>query len=331
MEETESRIVAGESARDARAPTVRRVFRWATVVVLAGLAVPALARLTGWEPGPVVWLVALMPWFTFACLIPFALALLGRSWPLAAASGALAALGMAWLAPLYLAEGAEDDVVLTVASANLLLGQADADAVVTMVGEHEIDVLAVQELTPDAVERLRAAGLDDLMPYSALDAAWGASGSGLWSRLALTESAPVGGMTFRAVRADMVVGGRAVAVFSVHPAPPGSRAHQSWSADLARLAAVLDAESGAAVVAGDFNTTRDHPGFRRLESLGYADAADQAGAGFIPTFPEGSLPIPVVAIDHVIARDVPWVASDVVAVTLTGADHRALVVTYSGQ
>jgi endonuclease/exonuclease/phosphatase (EEP) superfamily protein YafD len=336
MVEEESRIGDDGPIDRARAPTARRTTRrplkWASVVLLAGLALPALARLTGWEPGPVVWLVALMPWFTFACLLPFALALLGRSWPLAAASGALATLGIAWLAPLYVAEGApgEGDAVLRIASANLLLGQADADAVVTMVREREIHVLAVQELTPDAADRLREAGLDVLMPYSALEDELGAGGSGLWSRLPLSEPTTVEGLSFNAVRADIEVEGRAVAVFSVHPFPPGPRDHERWSADLAQLAVVLEAETGPAVVAGDFNATRDHRAFRQLEALGYVDAADQAGAGFVPTFPEGLLPTPVVAIDHVIARDVPWAATEVVSVALTDTDHRALVVTYSG-
>lgn len=330
MAETESRSVADGSTPGARAPLVRRVFRWAAVVALAGLVLPAVARLTGWEPGPVAWLVALMPWFTFACLVPFALALLGRSGPLAAASGALVAMGIVWLAPLYVAEGADGDPVLTVASANLTYGHADADEVVTMVRDRGIDVLAVQELTPDAVERLRAAGLEDLMPYSALDAAWGAGGSGLWSRLPLSAAVSVEGMTFNAVRAETEVDGRDIAMFSVHPMPPGPTEHERWRADLARLAEVLDAETGTAVVAGDFNTTRDHRGFRRLEGLGYVDAADEAGAGFVPTFPEGRLPTPLVAIDHVITRDAPWVATDVATIALTGADHRVLVVVYSG-
>jgi endonuclease/exonuclease/phosphatase (EEP) superfamily protein YafD len=277
----------------------------------------------------VAWLVALLPWFTFACLVPLALALLGRSWTVAAASAALAVVGLLWLAPLYVAEGAEGDPVFTVASANLTYGGADADEVVTLVRERGIDVLAVQELTPDAVERLRAAGLEELMPYSALDAAWGASGSGLWSRLPLSGAVSVDGMLFHAVRAETEVDGRIVAIFSVHPGPPGPTEHERWRADLVRLAEVIDAETGPTVVAGDFNTTRDHRGFRTLEALGYVDAADEAGAGFIPTFPEGRLPTPVAAIDHVIARDAPWVATDVVAVALSGADHRALVVIYS--
>ena len=62
-------------------------------------------------------------------------------------------------------------------------------------------------------------------------------------------------------------------------------------------------------MAGDLNTTRDHVQLRRLEGLGYRDAADEAGAGLRMTFPVGRGVPPLVAIDHVLARDVGAVAT----------------------
>ena len=94
---------------------------------------------------------------------------------------------------------------------------------------------------------------------------------------------------------------------------------------------ILSPTKGPVIVAGDFNATRDQRPFRDLEALGFVDAADQAGAGFVPTFPDGRLPMPVVAIDHVMVRDSRLSAVSVTSVVVPGADHRALVVTYVWQ
>lgn len=332
MGETPDLSTSGDADVSARPrPAWRRVAWWSALVTVIAVAVPASARLIGWEAGPLAWLVAVLPWFTLACVVPAALALLARSWTLAAASVAVAALGLVWLAPLYVAEDSPGESTLTVATSNLLFGQADADAVVAMVRERDVDVLAVQELTPEAVTALRAAGIETLLPHSVLDSAGFASGSGLWSRFPLEHAESVAGMTLRAVRAEANVDGTVTALLSVHPVPPGLLSQEAWRADMARLADVIDAETGATIVCGDFNSTRDHRAFRKLEDLGYVDAPDQAGAGLVPTFPEGRLPTPVAAIDHCIVRNVDWVATGVSSVSLPGTDHRALVVTYSGK
>lgn len=310
----------------------RRLARWAAVASLAAILIPVAARLFSWETGPLAYAVSLMPWVTLAALVPLSLAIIARSRVVTAAS-LLALMGcIAWLAPLFVAadEHPSSSVELRVATANLTLGRADADAVVAMVRDLEVDVLAVQELTPREVDDLRAAGLGEVMPFSELRAQRGVEGTGVWSRIALDDVRDIHGLTSRAVRAQITVAGEPLAFYVVHPWAPGMRDHRQWSADMATLTAVLEVETGAVLVAGDFNTTRDHQSFRELERRGFVDAADQAGAGFLPTFPEGGLPMPLVAIDHVIARDVSLVAVEVHTVSIPGADHRALVVTYAG-
>ena len=331
---------AGEDDADATADAgarrrgghrrLRPFARVAAAVSLAAVAVPVLARLTGWEPGPVAYLVSLMPWVTLACVIPVALALLARSGRLTVAAVLPLAVCIAWIAPLFdssaVASGADAD--LRVATINATFGQADADAIVAMVRDHSVDVLAVEELTPGEADALHAAGLDDAMPYSEVHAEQGFTGAGLWSRQPLASSESVGGLCSRAVRIDIVVASEPLAIYAVHPMAPGVIDHSVWDADMEALATLLEPHDGAVLVAGDFNTTRDHRSFRRLESLGFVDAADQAGAGFLPTFPEGVLPMPLVAIDHVLARDSQLSAVSVQTISIPGADHRALVVTY---
>ena len=48
-------------------------------------------------------------------------------------------------------------------------GAADPAAVLRILRQHDVDVLAVQELTPSMVTRLAAAGLTQVLPFSHLD------------------------------------------------------------------------------------------------------------------------------------------------------------------
>lgn len=310
----------------------RALASWASALGLAAVLVPVVLRLTGWDRGPLAYAVAFLPWVVPACVVPLALALLARSGVLAAAVLVPLIASVAWLVPVFTASSVASaaPVELRVATLNATMGQADASAIVAMVADRSIDVLAVEELTPAEVDALHAAGLDDALPYSELLPQLGVEGTGVWSRLQFNSAMSVQGLRSHAVRVSVTVGKEPVTIYAVHPAAPGLFDHSTWATDMAKLAALLAPRNGAVLVAGDFNTTRDQRSFRELEDLGFADAADQAGAGFLPTFPQGRLPLPVVAIDHIIARDVPFVARDVTAVTIPGADHRALVVTYAG-
>jgi endonuclease/exonuclease/phosphatase (EEP) superfamily protein YafD len=64
--------------------------------------------------------------------------------------------------------------------------------------------------------------------------------------------------------------------------------------------------------------------FRRILAGGFADAADQAGAGYTRSYPADRWYPPLIAIDHVLTRNGP-VATAVDTVTVEGSDHRSLV------
>jgi hypothetical protein len=73
-----------------------------------------------------------------------------RCWLLASAAGAVTAAAIATQIPLYVAD---TGIRLEVMSANLRLGDADAESWVSFVGEH-VKVLTVQKLTPAEPKRL---------------------------------------------------------------------------------------------------------------------------------------------------------------------------------
>ncbi|MDN4471454.1 endonuclease/exonuclease/phosphatase family protein [Demequina zhanjiangensis] len=314
-----------ERPRTERAPDL--------VLAVAALAlmVPWLARLTGYEPGPLTYLVALTPWFTLAWLVLALVAGLTRRWTMLGTVALPTVVSIGWASTMFIGasvDPAEHETV-TVATVNATFGRVDADAVVALVEEYDVDVLAVQELTPDVFEALEAAGLSARLPEVNAWPADGFDGTGLWTRLPVAEPMRVDGFVSKAVHSTVTIGGDDITILAAHPAAPGVQTHRDWDADLALLETVASSIEGPAMIVGDLNATRDHPGFRRLEDAGFRDAADDAGAGFVPTFPEGRLPFPVVAIDHVMARDVDWAAASVETVSLSGADHRALVVTYA--
>ena len=105
-----------------------------------------------------------------------------KRWMLAGLGVCVSAASVATAIPLYVGETADahsGSGVLRVMTANLRLGGADA-GVLTSLAQSRADVLAVQELTPDASRRL-SAGVDAAFPYHVLDERQNASGVGLWN------------------------------------------------------------------------------------------------------------------------------------------------------
>lgn len=210
---------------------------------------------------------------------------------------------------------------------NLEFGQADAAQVVDVVRRERVDVLAAVELTPDAVERLRAAGLEALLPQSHLLAEAGASGSGLWSRYPLTALDPLPGTRFRTPRARLAGPAGPVDVVVAHPSPPTSP--DLAVADLRVLRDAVADVRGPQLVAGDFNATRDVAPFRALLEAGLADAADEVGlaGGAWPglTWPADATVPPVMRLDHVLVSPRHFAVTATRTVSVDGTDHRGVL------
>jgi endonuclease/exonuclease/phosphatase (EEP) superfamily protein YafD len=310
---------------------VRRILAVLAALVCLGVAVPTVAVALRREPGILAILTALMPYVAVVSVVGLLLALLSRDRVVIAVAAVLAVVNVAWQLPLFVADpGGTGTPVLRVMSSNLKYGEGDAQTVVDLVRSQRIDVLALEELTPDAVQRLDDAGLDALLPYSKAQPETTFAGVGLWSRTPLSDVRAIDGLPAHAV-AGVVTdsAGTRVTVVAVHPLAPGVDDHGGRDQDYGNLRAALAAIPGSVVVAGDFNATRDQAPFRGLESDGFLDAADQAGAGFKPTFPNNRRGRAVVAIDHVIARDLParavaWQTHDIAR-----SDHLAVVAVYA--
>jgi endonuclease/exonuclease/phosphatase family metal-dependent hydrolase len=209
---------------------------------------------------------------------------------------------------------------------NARYGTADPAAVVAAVRRYQVDVLAVQELTPELVGGLTEAGLPGLLPHVHADPGPRAFGAGLWSRLPLTPLPPVPGLYAIAPSASVRAGGHAVTVRSVHPVAPMIGHHRRWHQDLFLLRETMAAAAGPQVVAGDFNASRDHRPFRDLLAAGFADCADIAARRPWPgfTFPADRRFPPLMRLDHILVS-AGITVSETHTVAVPGTDHRGVL------
>lgn len=293
----------------------------------------AAVRLIGLDRGPLVQALAFTPYVAGASVLVLGLALaLRRWWPAAlAALAAVALLGTVAPRALAAPQPAAAGPIVRLLTANLLAGAGDARTLVDFVRRHDVDVLTVQEFTPDAQAALDQLGLDRLLPHRQLNAEVGTAGSGLYSRwpvadLGLRRNLEGWGFT-QAYATVAVPGAPPVRVESAHPSAPYALDQVgAWRTDLtAQPPATPD--GGLQILAGDFNATLDHSPLRALLRTGYVDAADAAGEGLTGTWGpyDGDL-IPPVTIDHVLVDERIAVRS-VRVLTLPGSDHRPVLAT----
>ena len=185
----------------------------------------------------------------------------------------------------------------------------------------------MQEFTPGIQERLTAAGLEALLPYSSLAPEYGTTGSAVYSRFPITEpgSRRNGGGFQQAYGTIQPTGAGPVTIESAHPvAPYDLQVLIDWRRDLARQPRA-EPTGTPRILLGDFNATLDHKALRALISRGYREAADADGAGLIGTWgPYSGHPLPPVTIDHVLVDDRIGVR-DVQVHAVPRSDHRSLL------
>jgi endonuclease/exonuclease/phosphatase family metal-dependent hydrolase len=314
-----------EDAVIAAAPTTTgaRAARAAVLTVcrcvLAGVGATALVRATGLDAGTVLALpVAGLPLAAVATAAALgALLALRARWSVAVAVLLLVAQ-TGWLAPRFLPDGADvpaDAVRVRVGTLNLHAGRADPAAVVALVRAQRLDVLAVQEATPDGVRALDEAGLSRLLPHQELHPEVDSS---LYSALPLTRAGLLDRpTTWPQTTAEITLGGRAVRLIAVHTLYPVEHPAR-WAADLAALRPEARPD---AVLLGDLNATLDHADARALLAAGLVDVHAELGRGWAPTWPAA---VPLAQLDHVLHGS-GLAATSVTEHDVPGTDHRAVV------
>lgn len=275
---------------------------------------------------------ALSPYLTIVASGVAALLLFGSSPRLAALALVPLVAAVAIQLPLFFGSGKPppDTVGIRVFTANLRTGLAEPGPLADLVRDRA-DVFVAQELTPELAANLSA--LDAVFPYRAVDARPVADGVGIWSSYPIEQSSRDPGYQLGVITASLRVPGVStpVTVVSAHLAGPFPQPMDNWQREIAAFPKSLTtlvklAGPGAAIVAGDLNATADMKPFRRLLDTGFQNAVDQAGAGFVRTFPGSTSSVPaLIGIDHILTLNCS--ATDMETVPVPGSDHLGVTAT----
>ncbi len=312
-----------------------------TAAVVSGAAIAwcafiALLRSTGSDAHPIIiGLVGITP----IAMLPIWLA----------APIALARRRMVWIVPVVVlcaahvvwaraewrfrgvviqpAEVASSDD-LVVVTGNVLIDNPTPELFVEAVLQHRPDVLLLQELTPNAWRRIEAADAVDDYPIRIVDPQATGLGSAILSRLPLRNQDVIDRDITRWTTAEVqAAGGEWVTIVNVHTTSPlDSGSIDRWKDELRDLAQWAKHTEVPLILAGDFNATVQHDGFRQILESGVSDAHQQAGAGFGHTWSLRG--VPLMGLDHVLVSDgvefrKAW------SVYGPGSDHRLVVAALS--
>lgn len=281
----------------------------------------------GWRPG---WLLlAVTPLAVPGAALVGVVALATRH----RVSGGAAVLAAVVLAALVVPRAIGADATpagpgVVATTANLQFGRADAAELVRLVQARHVDVLGLQELTPDAEARLAVAGLFAALPYRVLAARPGAGGVGLASRYPAAPSpAVLRPAVFAQVSARVSAPGGPLDVVVTHPAAPIFRDDpDGWAREIRGLPDPAAPGAPARLVMGDLNATLDHRPVRDLLARGHRDAAAELGDGLVATWPTDR-PFPAfAAIDHLLVSG-PVAAGSLATDRIGGSDHAAVTAT----
>lgn len=324
-----------------RAPGLRRPGRpWhvtgaliAGLVVLA-LVVPGLLGLDGVTPfaqavalrGPVS--LALVALAVLLVVLP------GRrvTWPAAAVLLAGAAVGTGVLLERGTSGVLGTDAPAVAHPTALVVlvlntqGSAPPDDVARLVVERQADVVVLPETRSRDAARVAAASAAAGLRFQVLaDDGLGRSATGA-TALLVAEGLGRYEVTGRqgGTLAGFTATGRGPAISAVHPLPPLPGSTAAWHEEGAVAVATCESTPGA-IVAGDFNTTPDHPAFTGLDRCVLATVeGDAGGVGTWPAALPRALGAPI---DHVLVDAGAWrVVRAAVLEPPPGTDHRAVEV-----
>lgn len=268
---------------------------------------------------------AAFPIAGLGALLALVLAASIRSWRLCAAALIVAvlpgALAVQSLIPHTVSAADSDEVIMV---SNLEFGRADASAIVKEVRQRQVTSLVLVEVSPASWEALKTAGITTSLPHHLGRQSEDAGGTMILSAHPL-ELIDDGRQPrrFDEPAARVKAPERPYVLHSVHPLPPQGRLVGRWREHLRDLEAWRAAQPADVplVMAGDFNASSAHPGFRGVADT-MTDAQRATGAGWVRTWPRGRPYPPFVQIDHVLVRRMDVVDAGTAVIPQT--DHAAV-------
>ncbi|NOZ05535.1 MAG: hypothetical protein GXP41_04165 [Chloroflexi bacterium] len=292
-----------------------------------------------------VWIVnGTVPWFFLPLPLFIVASLFRRRWTVGLILPVglfLVLYGNLFLPRWPSASASRDEHSFRVMTFNVLFENYNYAGVAELVSRQSPDLVAFEELQPAAAQAFRQIlGRD--YPYRALEPRDGPYGIGIFSRWPLADAGVVverpwgvGGL-FAKVATPCGVPLRLVAMHPPPTIPQPSRA--AYRAEVLRTVGerrreirqsldYLAADSGPAVLLGDFNLTDQHQTYQVItKDYGYKDSFREAGWGLGFTFPARGSLFPFIRIDYVFhSPDIEASAAHVLPDN-NGSDHRPLLV-----
>lgn len=309
------------------------LLRFAPSFASNGRRIPGIAAFVPWFTLPLaVFLVPAITWRRRFLVMLLTLCLgLQLAWH-AGYLNPLARLSHAQELASYSAQADASDAYARLMTLNTKNGQADAAQIISAVRDQHVEVLALQEVTGELLQRLDQAGIRTYLPHRIVAKGRGSDNGGV---NALYMLSAVEGQDLDLVQtnasaipvATLSIGGKVIRFGSVHLASPWRSTRGFWNADLASLR-TLNATNGNLVLLGDFNSTWDHSRFRKMLGTGFRDASEQAGEGLHMTYPSNSKIPPMIEIDHIVYSDeLGVIIGDMQTLEIAGTDHMALLGT----
>jgi endonuclease/exonuclease/phosphatase (EEP) superfamily protein YafD len=304
----------------------------AALVAMPCAAVSGSRLLGGVARTPIPQFAAFAPWAILGWLVVLLLLLCARWWWFAVVVLVLLAVQATWVLPdrgAQAATGARPGAVaLRVMTINVYVGAADVAELLGLARKNDVDLLAVQEATPEFVERL-GPGLSRQLPHLVRSEPNFDGGTLVWSRWPITPLGPPLGEGHKISRMLLRVPGAVpVTVTGVHTMSPGRGRIDGWTRDLQAITRVSAQTTGPQVLIGDFNASRDHGPFRQLLATGVVDGAEaiRTPPWRGVTWPAGQRLFPVaVRLDHVMVSPGSIGVRELRLLEVPGTDHRGVL------
>jgi endonuclease/exonuclease/phosphatase (EEP) superfamily protein YafD len=308
--------------------TAAYALAWVGILVAAGALAVRFVPVTNHA---VLTLASLSPVLMAAAAVSTVILISLRRRRTAVLAAGLTAAAAAVQLPLFTGPepSAPNSVAVRVLTVNVSEGGADAGALAAVMREHA-DIVLFQEITPEQVRGLTRTGVGSDFPHQVTDARPGAGGVAIWSRWPVGSPSRIPEYELGVVTADVDIPGvpAATTVGTVHISGPWPQPITDWRRDMDMLPETVQAivdRAGArpVIIGGDFNATTDMAPFRHALRPGVRDAAEQAGAGLVRTYPGDAQFPALIGIDHVLTYN--GSATSARTVPIPGSDHLGLV------
>ncbi len=222
--------------------------------------------------------------------------------------------------------GTEGPRDLTVLTYNLRWDSVPPATVARLARGHGADVIVLPETSPSSVAQVAQLLVAETWAWWYAAGSRPADGGGTGVLVSSSVGTYRVGDDLHSAHGSIVlapVSGAGPTIVAAHPVAPSSRGQMGpWRTETEQVAAVCR-RTPDVVVAGDLNSTVDHPALAAASPC--VDAAVLAGRGAVGTWPT-TLPSWLGApIDHVLVDGRRWRVLEVQVLDETGSDHRPLV------